>query len=110
MTEIKLGDKYECFSCGVKFYDLGKGASVCPKCGADQQEAEASDKPLMSQSVKRRRKAELVPDVVDPEDAGDGAARPLAEDLDDEDLELDEDEIEEELAEVEEVEEEAHEA
>ena len=109
MTEIKLGDKYECFNCGAKFYDLGRGAPVCPKCGADQHEAEAADNPLMTQSVKRRRKAELLPDVAD---AGEEAATPLAaEELDEEDLELDEDEIEEAEVEAEaEVEEEVHEA
>lgn len=91
MTEIKLGDKYECFNCGAKFYDLGKGESVCPKCGADQQEAEAKDNPLMTQSVKRKRKAELLPDAEEAE------AAPIAEaDLDEEEIELAEADLEEE--------------
>jgi hypothetical protein len=34
-----LGEKYVCFSCGSKFYDLGKPEPRCPKCGADQREA-----------------------------------------------------------------------
>jgi hypothetical protein len=34
-----LGEKYVCFSCGAKFYDLGKPEPRCPKCGADQREA-----------------------------------------------------------------------
>ena len=34
-----LGEKYVCFSCGKKFYDLGKPEPRCPKCGADQREA-----------------------------------------------------------------------
>ena len=34
-----LGEKYVCFSCGKKFYDLGKPEPICPKCGADQREA-----------------------------------------------------------------------
>ena len=34
-TEIKLGSKHECPSCGTKFYDLGKSAPVCPSCGSD---------------------------------------------------------------------------
>jgi hypothetical protein len=35
----QLGEKYVCFSCGAKFYDLGKPEPKCPKCGADQREA-----------------------------------------------------------------------
>jgi hypothetical protein len=34
-----LGEKYVCFSCGAKFYDLGKPEPLCPKCGADQRTA-----------------------------------------------------------------------
>jgi len=104
MTEIKLGDKYECFSCGAKFYDLGKGASICPKCGADQKEAEAKDNPLMTQSVKRKRKAELLPE------ADENQAAPIdEEELDEEELELDEEELEG-VEGAEEAEEAAHEA
>lgn len=32
----KFGNKYTCFSCGAKFYDLHKPEALCPKCGADQ--------------------------------------------------------------------------
>src|ERR1700730_1076935 len=35
-----LGRKYTCYSCHTKFYDLGKPIPVCPKCGADQRDAE----------------------------------------------------------------------
>jgi len=31
---FKLGSKWECFSCGAKFYDLNKPEPLCPKCGA----------------------------------------------------------------------------
>lgn len=34
-----LGNKYVCFKCGTKFYDLKKPTPVCPKCGADQRDA-----------------------------------------------------------------------
>lgn len=99
MTELKLGNKYECFNWGAKFYDLGKGEPVCPKCGADQKDAE-EENPLVTQSVKRTRKAELLPDDDDEVQV------PVGEDLDDEDLddedldlELDEEELSEEIAE-----------
>jgi hypothetical protein len=37
----KLGKKWVCFECGVKFYDFSKPESVCPKCGANQKTAPA---------------------------------------------------------------------
>lgn len=36
----ELGKKYTCYSCHTKFYDLGKPVPLCPKCGADQRDAE----------------------------------------------------------------------
>jgi hypothetical protein len=41
----QLGEKYVCFSCGAKFYDLGKPEPRCPKCGADQREAPRQTRP-----------------------------------------------------------------
>ncbi|PYQ28170.1 MAG: TIGR02300 family protein [Acidobacteria bacterium] len=35
-----LGRKYTCYSCHTKFYDLNKPVPTCPKCGADQRDAE----------------------------------------------------------------------
>jgi hypothetical protein len=37
----KLGEKWTCFSCGVKFYDFSKPDAVCPKCGTNQKGAPA---------------------------------------------------------------------
>lgn len=92
MTELKLGNKYECFNCGAKFYDLAKGEPVCPKCGADQKEAEAKENPLVTQSVRRRRKAELLPDDTEG-DTDEAEILPADDDLDDDDLEIDEEEL-----------------
>ncbi|MEM7354767.1 MAG: FYDLN acid domain-containing protein [Acidobacteriota bacterium] len=39
MSELKLGTKHECESCGTKFYDFGKAEQVCPQCGKDPKEA-----------------------------------------------------------------------
>ena len=77
MPELKLGSKFECFSCGTKFYDLGKSEPVCPKCGANQKDAAHSETPSASQASRRRRKAE----VAKPVDVDD--AEPI-EDLDEE--------------------------
>jgi uncharacterized protein (TIGR02300 family) len=60
MPELKLGTKFVCFSCGTKFYDLGKSEAVCPKCGANQKDASQSDTPATSAASRRRRKAEAV--------------------------------------------------
>ncbi|MGK2859655.1 MAG: TIGR02300 family protein [Thermoanaerobaculia bacterium] len=37
-----LGTKYICYSCQTKFYDLGRTSAVCPKCGADQKDADSA--------------------------------------------------------------------
>jgi uncharacterized protein (TIGR02300 family) len=68
MPELKLGSKHECYSCGTKFYDLGKSEPTCPKCGANQKNASSSDTPSASQSSRRRRKAEIVPKAIDVEE------------------------------------------
>lgn len=34
----KLGKRYHCFHCGLKFYDLNRPEPMCPKCGTDQRE------------------------------------------------------------------------
>ncbi len=32
----KLGQKWTCYSCDRKFYDLQKAEAICPNCKADQ--------------------------------------------------------------------------
>ena len=68
MPELKLGTKFECYSCGTKFYDLGKSEPVCPKCGSNQKDVASSDTPAASQASRRRRKAEVGKVVVDVDD------------------------------------------
>jgi len=34
-----MGVKHTCYSCGGKFYDLNRAEPICPKCGANQNEA-----------------------------------------------------------------------
>lgn len=78
MPELKLGTKHECFSCGTKFYDLGKPEPLCPKCGANQKDAAHMETPAVSQASRRRRKAE-VPKAIEIEEEVEAA--PI-EDLD----------------------------
>lgn len=54
-----LGKKFECFSCGTKFYDLGKPEPLCPKCGANQKQAAASEADQDRAAARKRRKDDL---------------------------------------------------
>ncbi len=50
----KLGEKWECFSCGAKFYDLNKPEPICPKCEANQHERPRQDPRAKSSSDEPR--------------------------------------------------------
>lgn len=39
MRKKDYGEKYVCYQCGCKFYDLKKSKPLCPKCGVDQSQA-----------------------------------------------------------------------
>ncbi len=93
MPEIKLGNKYDCYSCGTKFYDLGKAEPICPKCGANQKDASHGE--AAAAPAKRKRKADI-PKVVDIDEA-----EPIADiaddemvgpDLEDDDIDADDEE------------------
>jgi uncharacterized protein (TIGR02300 family) len=65
-----LGNKYECYSCGAKFYDLGKPQPICPKCGANQKDArkqEAANEAAAAAKRRRRDEVVRVPEVEEPE-------------------------------------------
>ena len=96
----ELGNKHDCYSCGAKFYDLGKPEPICPKCGANQKDAKPSASAPEVSAARKRRKEEAAkrePDVVEddvviPEDDSDVLPTPEADDAD---LDDDEDEVEE---------------
>lgn len=68
-----LGKKYSCYSCHTKFYDLGKPVPLCPKCGADQRDAEEA--PLVTSGRGRR----VIETPLDDEfEADDEVATPAA--------------------------------
>ena len=50
-----LGNKFECFSCGVKFYDLGKSAAVCPSCGSDQKDADTEAEKSGKKTTRKKK-------------------------------------------------------
>jgi hypothetical protein len=61
----ELGKKYTCYSCHTKFYDLGKAVPTCPKCGADQRDAEQA--PVVTSHRGRRVVEEPVEEPEFPE-------------------------------------------
>jgi uncharacterized protein (TIGR02300 family) len=61
MAAKDLGNKFICFKCNTKFYDMKKPDPVCPKCGSDQRESPAN-KP----AEKGRGRLAAVPRVVEP--------------------------------------------
>jgi uncharacterized protein (TIGR02300 family) len=76
----ELGTKYECFNCGVKFYDLGKPEPTCPKCGANQKEAGAKERAAETAATRRRRREEVARRVeADEEGVVEGAAEEVEE-------------------------------
>ena len=83
-----LGKKYTCYSCHTKFYDLGKPEPICPKCGADQRDAE--DTPVVAPTRGRSRAAAPPPPPVveEAEDdfAPEGEAAPAGASDEDEDI------------------------
>ena len=69
----ELGRKYTCYSCHTKFYDLGKPVPLCPKCGADQRDAD--DAPVYTPARGRR----VVEEPVEEEEFTPAAAEPAEE-------------------------------
>jgi len=75
-----LGKKYTCYSCHTKFYDLGKPEPLCPKCGADQRDAEEA--PVVT---SHRGRARVVEEPVEEPEFPD-AETPAADSDEEEDL------------------------
>ena len=69
----ELGKKYTCYSCHTKFYDLGKPIPKCPKCGADQRDAEEAPAPTTSRSRRVVEEPVEEPEFADAEGAAPGA-------------------------------------
>jgi predicted nucleic acid-binding Zn-ribbon protein len=94
----KLGKRYSCFSCGLKFYDLNRPEPLCPKCGSDQREDPNPD-PREAILAKYRGKGASKAARVEDELAEDDE---VDEDLDVEDEEIEDDEEEREEPEADE--------
>jgi hypothetical protein len=81
-----LGKKYTCYSCHTKFYDLGKPIPNCPKCGADQRDADEAPSVPASRSRARAVVAPLpvVEEAADEEFGTEGEVATPAGDEDEE--------------------------
>jgi predicted nucleic acid-binding Zn-ribbon protein len=80
--KTKLGQRFTCFQCGTKFYDLNRPTPTCPECGADQNGAPARDiKSLLASSRRRARSA--------PAEADEPLFSDLNEDEDEDEDDLD---------------------
>ena len=101
----ELGKKFNCYSCHTKFYDLGKPIPLCPKCGADQRDADEAPLITPSRSRSRAAAAVVVPEPVDDDFAAEGETpvRPVAEGDEEEEVvpEADREEVEEDESEEE---------
>lgn len=64
-----LGRKYTCYSCHTKFYDLGKPEPLCPKCGADQRDAEETPLYVTGRSKRIVEEPADEPEIEEPERA-----------------------------------------
>jgi len=67
----KLGNKWECFSCGAKFYDLNKPEPLCPKCEANQLERPKATREVKPRAAPRATRATraMAPLLDEDEDA-----------------------------------------
>jgi hypothetical protein len=89
MPAKDLGNKFVCFKCSAKFYDLKKPDPICPKCGTDQRDSPA----LRPQPEGRRGRVAAVPKVVEPvepetPEPAEGAEEEEVEDFEDDDVEV----------------------
>ena len=51
-VHTKYGERFQCYKCGCKFYDMGKKESICPRCGIDQAEAPSPEEKLFATRMK----------------------------------------------------------
>ena len=55
--KIRLGQKWTCYSCTKKFYDLQKAPPVCPSCNANQEDRPPDELALKAKKKTTRKKA-----------------------------------------------------
>ncbi|MDQ3263275.1 MAG: TIGR02300 family protein [Myxococcota bacterium] len=90
MAAKDLGNKFVCFKCQAKFYDLKKPDPLCPKCGADQRESPALRPAPEGRRGRGAAKAAVIAAVEPEADEAPVAASEdeEAEEFEDEDVEI----------------------
>ncbi len=53
----QFGNKYICFACQAKFYDLNRPDPICPKCGADQNLMPKEEIKIPKKPVEKKPRA-----------------------------------------------------
>ncbi len=51
----RLGQKWSCFSCGRKFYDLNREEPICPRCETDQRNAPPPEKRIGAKKASKKK-------------------------------------------------------
>lgn len=79
----RLGAKYLCFSCGLKFYDLNRPEPICPRCQSNQRhrpkESATKPAPPPPEAPRKPKPRDLGP-LLEEEEVVEEAA--LTEDVD----------------------------
>ncbi|MGI9589779.1 MAG: FYDLN acid domain-containing protein [Myxococcota bacterium] len=68
-----LGNRWTCYECGSKFYDLRKEEPFCPKCGANQHDAPRVDprqRVAASDASRTRESRAMAPLLEEDEEVG----------------------------------------
>jgi len=87
--KAKLGQRWICFSCAGKFYDMNKPDPICPKCQANQHESPLFQKAKPARKKARKKPApKVVRPIEPPEDEPEIERSPAGEE--DADIEMDE--------------------
>lgn len=96
MAKPEWGNRFVCFSCGCKYYDLNRPEPLCPRCGADPREAVLVSRthPRQARESTGPEEEEVDQDIIDePMDVGFDGGAIIDEDEDsDEDVEEEEEE------------------
>ena len=79
--KARLGNRFSCFSCGTRFYDLNKPDPICPKCSADQREMPAVEPPKRTRKKATKKKAKINRSLLKEEEVASTDAELSPEDL-----------------------------
>jgi hypothetical protein len=64
-AESKYGNKFTCFACGCKFYDLHKPEAVCPRCGTNQADRTEEEEEYLEEELVEEDQVEAADDEVE---------------------------------------------